>query len=318
MDIVYILKDALESGFIWALLALGVFISFRVLDFADLTVEGSLTFGGAITASLLTNTDSVFFAFPMITIIIAVLGGMLAGLMTGFLHAKLKIPGILAGIISMTALYSINLLVMRGAALYIGNTTTVYAPLEHFLKNVIQINDMQWVKFLTKSLTSFGFVLLASVGIYWFFGTEIGMSVRATGCNQQMARAQGINTNRMIILGLAIANGLVALAGALYVQCYRTSNMDLGKGSIVVGLASIIIGEVLIGKTTFKRWLIAVIVGSILFQAIIGIAIGLGFSANNLKLLQAILIAFILAYPVIKPFIQKCFKRKGGGLHARS
>ena len=165
MDIVYILKDALESGFIWALLALGVFISFRVLDFADLTVEGSLTFGGAITASLLTNTDSVFFAFPMITIIIAVLGGMLAGLMTGFLHAKLKIPGILAGIISMTALYSINLLVMRGAALYIGNTTTVYAPLEHFLKNVIQINDMQWVKFLTKSLTSFGFVLLASVGI---------------------------------------------------------------------------------------------------------------------------------------------------------
>lgn len=312
MDIVYILKNALETGFIWSLLALGVFISYRVLDFADLTVEGSLTFGGAISAALLLQTNIPFLSNPIVTIIFSIAGGMLAGLITGILHTKFQIPGILAGIISMTGLYSINLLVMGGASLYISNTTTVYQPIENLLVNTFNMENMQWVKFLTKSLTSLGIVLFACITIYWFFGTEIGMSIRATGCNQHMARAQGINTHRMIILGLAISNGLVALAGALYVHCYKSSNMDLGRGSIVVGLASIIIGEVLIGKVTFKRWLFAVIIGSILFQAIIGIAILLGFSANNLKLLQAILITFILAFPIIKKWIVK----KRGGRYA--
>lgn len=309
MSIVYILKDALESGFIWGLLALGVFISYRVLDFADLTVEGSLTLGGAIAASLILSPNS-FFSNPFVALIIALIGGMLAGVLTGFLHAKLKIPGILAGIISMTALFSINLLVMGKASLYIGTSTTLYDYFDLFLKNVFHLTNNQWIKFLSKTLTSFIVILVFALIIYYFFGTELGMSVRATGSNQNMARAQGINTNRMIILGLAISNGIVAVAGGLYVQCYRNANMDLGRGSIVIGLASIIIGEVLIGKVTFKRWLIAVITGTVIFQVIIGIALTLGFSANNLKLLQAILIAVILAFPVIKPLFIKVKRRK--------
>lgn len=310
MQIVYILKDALETGFIWALLALGVFISYRVLDFADLTVEGSLTLGGAITAAMLLSGNS-FFSHPIIAILMALLGGMMAGAVTGFLHTKFKIPGILAGIISMTALFSINLLVMGKASLYIGSQPTIYNFLDQLLVNTFNITDMQIVKFVSKTVTSLFVVGIVMLLMYYFFGTEIGMAIRATGCNQMMSRAQGINTNRMIILGLAISNGIVAIAGALYVECFKSANMDLGRGSIVVGLASIIIGEVLIGKTTFKRLLFAVVIGTILFQIIIGVAIALGFSANNLKLLQAILIAFILAFPVIKPLIIKWFRKRG-------
>lgn len=316
MDFVYLLKDALETGLIWSLLALGVFISYRVLDFADLTVEGSLTFGGAISAALLLQTNIPFFSNPIVALIVSLIGGMGAGFITGFLHAKLKIPGILAGIISMTGLYSINLLVMGRSSLYLRNASTIYQPLQQLLVDGLGMDNLMLVMFLTKALTSLGIVLLAILAIYWFFGTELGMSVRATGCNQHMAKAQGINTNKMIILGLAISNGLVALAGALFVQCYKTSNMDMGKGAIVVGLASIIIGEVLIGKVTFKRWLFAVITGSILFQVIIGLAITLGFSANNLKLLQAVLIAVILAYPVLKPWMKRLFSTKRRVHHA--
>ncbi len=303
MAIIYIIKDAIESGFIWALLGLGVFISYRVLDFADLTVEGSLTLGGAISASLILLQNS-FFSNPIVAIIIATIGGMLAGVVTGFLHAKLKIPGILSGIISMTALFSLNLLIMQKNSLYIGTSKTIYDYFDVFFKNVFNITNPELLKFLSKVSASFLIILIVVLIIYYFFGTELGMSIRATGNNQNMARAQGINTNRMIILGLAISNGIVAIAGALYVECYRIANMDLGRGSIVIGLASIIIGEVLIGKVTFKRWLIAVIVGTIIFQIIIGLALLIGFSANNLKLLQAILITFILAFPVLKPLIK--------------
>jgi putative ABC transport system permease protein len=307
MEIVYILKDALEQGFIWALLALGVFISYRVLDFADLTVEGTITMGASIAAAMILSGNP-FLSNPIVAIFVALLGGMAAGAVTGFLHTIFKIPGILAGIISMTALFSINLLVMGKASLYIGTQPSIYDFLDQLLIHTFNITDMQLVRFLSKTITSLFVVLIVILMMYYFFGTEIGMSIRATGSNQMMARAQGINTNRMIILGLAISNGIVAIAGALYVECYKTSNMDLGRGSIVVGLASIIIGEVLIGKVTFKRWLIAVVTGTILFQVIIGVAIGLGFSANNLRLLQAILIALILAFPVIKPAFIKWFK----------
>lgn len=313
MEIVYILKDALEQGFIWALLALGVFISYRVLDFADLSVEGSITLGASIAGAMILS-GIPFLSNPIVAIIIALIGGMLAGAVTGFLHTKLKIPGILAGIITMTGLFSINLLVMGGNSLYLDKDyrkPTIYDFLDKLLVNSFNINNLEIVRFLSKTLTSFFVILIVIIIIYYFFGTEIGMSIRATGSNRMMARAQGINTNRMIILGLAISNGIVAIAGALYVECYKISNMDLGRGSIVVGLASIIIGEVLIGKVTFKRWLIAVVTGTILFQVIIGVAIGLGFSANNLRLLQAILIAVILAFPIIKPMLKKWFEKRG-------
>lgn len=314
MEFLYILKDALESGLIWSLLAIGVFISFRILDFADLTVEGTITLGAAIASSVMMK-EIPFVSSPYVVILLSVLGGALAGSVTGLLHVKCKIPGILAGIISMTALYSINLLIMKGASLYIRDLPTLYNPLEYLFRNIFGITNMEIVKFLTKTVTNLLLNVIVFFGLYWFFGTEIGMAIRATGNNRHMAKAQGIDIDKMIILGLAVSNAIVALSGALYVQSYKTSNMDLGRGTIIVGLASIILGEVLIRKVTFKRWLVSVILGSILFQVIIGVAISLGFSANNLKLLQAMLIAVVLAYPTIRTMVKK-IRKKGGVSHA--
>lgn len=294
-DILYIFKDAIELGLIWGIMSLGIFISFRVLDFADLTSEGTVTLGGAISAALILNNVN-----PLFATLVALIGGMLAGMVTGLLHTKLKIPGILAGIISMTGLYSINLRIMGKASLYLSDMKTIYTLLRKWL------ND----PFISKALTSFIVVLALFLVIYWFFGTEIGMSIRATGMNQRMSRAQGINTNAMIIIGLAISNGLIAVSGALSVQSVKSSNMDIGKGSIVIGLASIIIGESIFGKKSFKSWLISVILGSIIYQALVGVAIFLGINANDLKLLQAILIAIILAIPLFKPYLIKFFKKQ--------
>lgn len=313
MNFLYILKDAFESGLIWSLLAIGVFLSFRLLDFADLTIEGTITLGASIASSLMLK-NSPFFSNYLIAILISILGGALAGAMTGLLHVKFKIPGILAGIISMTALYSINLLIMKGASLYIQNLPTIYGPLEWLLKDVFRLTNQELLKFLTKTITNLIINILVFFSLYWFFGTEVGMSIRATGNNRAMAKSQGIDIDKMIILGLAISNAIVALSGAMYVQSYKTSTMDLGRGTIIVGLASIILGEVLIRRLTFKRWLFSVIIGSILFQIIIGVAIALGFSANNLKLLQAILIAIVLAYPSLKAMLKKWRRKKGGEL----
>ncbi|HHT39055.1 MAG: hypothetical protein RBS76_00230 [Acholeplasmatales bacterium] len=304
MEIIYILKDSLESGLIWSLLALGVFISFRLLDFADLTAEGSIVLGSSLSALFVLQRTLVL-SNPFISLFIAFLGGVIAGVVTAFLHTKLKIPGILAGIISMTGLYSINLLVMGKPSLYLGDLKTIYFPLEFFFTNIIIVKNLEIKMFLTKFLTNLIINSFVFISVYWFFGTELGMAIRATGNNRQMAKTQGINTNKMIIIGLGIANGLIALAGALYAQSYKTSNMDIGRGIIVIGLASIILGEALFKRATFKQWLFAVLIGSILFQILIGVAISLGFSPNNLKLLQAILIALVLANPVIKTTLMK-------------
>lgn len=293
-NIVYILKDATELGLIWSIMALGIFISFRVLDFADLTAEGTVTLGGAIVATLILKDVN-----PVLATFLALVGGMLAGAITGFLHTKLKIPGIIAGIISMTGLYSINLRIMGKASLYLTGEDTIYS----FLRE--KLND----PFLSKALTTLLVVLILFIILYWFFGTEIGMSIRSTGMNQKMSRAQGINTNAMIVLGLAISNGLIAVSGALSVQSMKSSNMDIGKGTIGLGLASIIIGEVIFGKKTFKSWLISVILGSITYQALVGIAVTIGIEANDLKLLQACLIAVILALPVLKPFFRNIISK---------
>lgn len=314
MEILYIILDALESGLIWALLALGVFISFRLLDFADLTAEGSIVLGSSVT-SILILSGSSFFSNPIISLLIAFIAGIIIGIITGFLHTKLKIPAILSGIISMTALYSINLLIMGKPSLYLSDLKTIYFPMEALLIKIQLFKSTQVIKFLTKFLTNLIIILITFFGLYWFFGTELGMSIRATGNNKQMAVSQGINTNLMIILGLGLSNGLIALSGALYSQSYKTSNLDIGRGVIVIGLASIILGEVILKNSSFKKWLISIILGSILFQALIGIAIFIGFSPNNLKLLQAILIALVLASPVLKEIIKKS-TFKGSGLNA--
>ena len=198
---------------------------------------------------------------------------------------------------------------MGKASLYLGDKTTIYVYSSKILTNIFKFPSGEWLSFVSRVVPSFLVILGLFFILYYFFGTEIGMSIRATGSNQNMSRAQGINTDTMIISGLAISNGVVAIAGALYVQAYKTANLDLGKGSIVVGLASIIIGELIIGKKTFKKWLIGVILGSIIFQIITGVALAIGFSANNLKLLQAILIAIILGLPVFKNWLIKKRRR---------
>lgn len=285
-SIKYIFQDAIEVGLIWSIMTLGIFISFRVLEFADLTAEGTITLGSAIAAALIINNVP-----PLVATVVALVGGFIAGAITGILHTKLKIPAILAGIISMTGLYSINLRIMGKSSLYLDDTKkTIYS----FVKTLIE------TPFIAKTLMTLFVVVLIFFILYWFFGTELGMAIRATGMNQKMSRAQGINTNVMIILGLAISNGLIAVSGALISQSTKSANMDVGKGTIVIGLASIIIGEVIFGKRSFKNWLISVILGSIIYQALVGIAIALGLNPNDLKLLQAILIAFILALPLIQ------------------
>lgn len=280
----YIIQDGIQLGLIWSLMTLGIFISFRVLDLADLTAEGTITLGSAITISLIESGMN-----PLVSTLIALVGGFLAGMITGILHTKLKIPAILAGIISMTGLYTINLRIMGKAAIFT-QADTIYSFFRKMINN----------PFFANTITTLIIVVIFFFILYWFFGTEIGMSIRATGMNQKMARAQGINTHVMIILGLAIANALIAMSGALHAQSNKFANMDIGKGTIVIGLASIIIGEVIFGKRSFKNWLISVILGSIIYQALVAIAIALGMDPNDLKLLQAILIAVILALPLIR------------------
>lgn len=296
-----IVKDALEIGLIWSLLALGIFIAFRVLEFADLTAEGAITMGGAIATSLIL-TDIP----PFLATIAAVLGGFIAGIVTGVLHTKLKIPAILSGILTMTALYSINLRILGRSAVHLGDANTIF----FFGRGLI--GDV----FIADTLTTLLVVLIVFFALYWFFGTEVGMSIRATGMNQKMARAQGINTDVMIIFGLAIANALIALCGALNAQSANSANMDVGKGTIVIGLAAIILGEILFGKRSFKNWLIAVILGTIVYEILVGIAIELGLDPNDLKLLQAILIAFILSLPLLKKLRANGRYRKGVENHA--
>jgi len=299
--IVDIIRDSMEIGLIWSLMALGVFISFRVLDFPDLTTEGSITLGSSIVVSLI-----LLKVPPVIATVIAIFGGFVAGVITGIIHTKLKIPTILAGIITMTGLYSINLRVLGKSSEYLGDSKTIYS----YLRSLI--NDAFYAKTLTTLMVVIGVLLI----LYWFFGTEIGISVRATGMNRKMAKAQGVDTDLKIIFGLGIANGLIALCGALFAQSTKSANMDLGKGTIVIGLASIILGEIIFGKRSFKNWLLSVILGSIIYQVLVAVAIELGLHPNDLKLLQAILIAFILSLPLLKKASILRLKKNGDESHA--
>lgn len=290
-QISFIFKDGIEQGLIWSLLAIGVFISYKILDFADLTTEGSMTLGGVIAAVVIINVNNVFLA-----IVLATIAGFIAGTITGILHTKLKIPSILSGIIMLTALYSINLMILQKASVSLFNNTTLYSYLRNIINN----------PFLAKTITSFVIVLVVATGIYFLFGTEIGIGIRATGMNQKMAKVQGINTDRVIIFGLGLANAIIALGGSLLVQSDRQANLEFGRGTIVIGLASIIIGETIFGKRSFKNSLLSVILGSIVFQILRKIAIEVGINHEALKLIEAILIAVILGMPIIK----KALKRK--------
>ena len=276
----------ITQGLLWSLLAIGVFISFRVLDIADLTVEGTFPMGAGISAILLTNGVN-----PFVSVLAAAIGGMLAGAVTGWIHTKLKIPALLAGILTMIALYSVNLHIMGKANISLLRVDTVYS----LLGNLFSTPTM-W----TVAIVGLGVAILSGLVLLWFFGTEIGAALRATGVNPQMIRAQGVNTDTMIVLGLLISNAFVAVSGALIAQSIGFADVGMGIGTIVIGLASVIIGEVLFGVKSLVRSMVAVVLGSIVYRIVIALVLYLGMPPNDLKLFTAVLVAIALSLPTLK------------------
>ncbi len=293
---------AVSQGILWGIMALGVYITFKILDFADMTVDGSFALGGCTCALLIVSGVN-----PLIAVLVATVAGSIAGLLTGVLTTKLKIPGILAGILVQLALYSINLHVLDGPnqPLSRANKTVV-----NWVNNALNLGDVFPVSATSIASLIVGIIYTAVIIaiLYWFFGTEIGSAIRATGDNGAMSRAQGINTDSMQILALMIANGLVALSGALVMQQQRFGDVSMGIGTIVIGLASIIIGEVIFGKRFGFWWsLLGVVFGSIIYRVIIAIVLQMGMKTQDLKLLSAVVVAVALSVPVLK---QKYGKKK--------
>lgn len=289
--------STISLGLLWSVLTLGVYITFRVLNIADLSVEGTFPLGAAVAAALIDKG-----AGPMTAVAAAMAAGMAGGALTGLMHTKLKIPALLAGILSMIGLYSVNLRVMGKANISLLGMDTVYSWME-------KTGMGKEMAVLAVGVVAVGVV---AVAMYWFFGTEKGMSIRATGQNPQMIRAQGVNTHHTILLGLILGNGLVAISGALIAQNNGFADVGMGIGTIVNGLASVIIGEVLFGARSFKNSLVSIILGSIVYRAVIATVLKMGMSPNDLKLLTAVLVAFALSLPLIK---EKWAAMRGGKNH---
>lgn len=317
--------DTISSGIPYAMLALGIFLSYRILDFADLGAEGCFTLGGSVTAVLTLQGLS-----PLLSLVIALCSGLIAGAVTGILHTKLKIPALLSGIITMTALFTINMIIMGISKateeipfnFFTSNTNYVTTTLkDRYYYNLYDLVynswGITWFKPLYAAIIlSLVIISVVVICIYYFYGTEIGMSIRATGMNGIMARAQGVNTDSMIILGLSISNGLIALGGGMTSQVSGSTSTNMGVGVLVIGLASIIIGEAILGRKTFKRNLIAVIIGAFIYYLIISIVINTGLLGTHfLKLLYAILIVAVLVLSQLKK-IRKT--NTGGTLHVKN
>lgn len=280
------LPSPIAQGMIWGIMAIGVYITYKILDLADLTVDGTLGTGGAVLVVLTTNGTNIYLA-----LLIAFIAGCLAGLATGILHTKFGIPAILAGILTQLALYSINLRIMSGRA----NVTISWRNFDLIVSsNMLQI----WRTILVSGI----FVVVIIAALYWFFGTEMGHSIRATGSNQNMARANGINTDTRKIIGLVISNGLVAISGGLLAQFSGSADINMGRGAIVIGLAAVIIGEVIFGKIfkNFALKLLAAVFGSVIYYIVIALVLKLGLDANDLKLFSAIVVALFLGAPYWK------------------
>ena len=277
------LPGAVGQGLIWGIMAIGVYITFRVLDFADLTVDGTLATGGAAMVMSLMAGCNVYLA-----LLIAFVAGCLAGLVTGVLNTAFGIPPILAGILTQLALYSINLRILGKAN----------QPVSGYKYNLI----CSMTKLNQALIVATIFVLVIIALLYWFFGTEIGHAIRATGTNQNMARANGININSTKIIALVLSNGLVALAGGLLAQYQGYADINMGRGAIVIGLAAVIIGEVLFGKIfkNFALKLLAVAIGGIIYYIVMQFVISLGLNTDDLKLLTAAVVAVFLGIPYIK------------------
>ena len=300
MTLVRALPGNVAQGIIWGIMALGVYITFRILDFADLTVDGSLATGGAVAVMLIRGGMN-----PALALVFAFLAGMAAGFVTGILHTAFGIPGILASILTQIGLYSINLGIM-------GKSNQAI--------NVLQYKLVASLRYVTGEGSAFFFLklILGAVAliaiIYWFFGTELGASSRATGCNPQMASAQGINTSFNKVLALMISNGLVGLCGGIYAQYQGAADVNMGRGAIVIGLAAVIIGEVLFGKFASKRklafafTLASVILGAVIYYMVYQFVLWLKMPSEDMKLFSAIVVAIFLAIPYLK---EKRTLRKG-------
>lgn len=298
MDILQSLVNSLPGvagqGLIWGLMAMGVYITYRILDVADLTVDGTLGTGGAVCVLLMVNGVNAWLA-----LLIATIAGMLAGLVTGLFHTKCGIPAILSGILTQLALYSINLRIM-GWGTSAGTQSTLAISVDKY--NLIVSSRYVREPNLSNPLPILLVITAAVIALlWWFFKTESGSALRATGANRQMARAQGINTSRNTVIGLMISNGMVGLAGGLLAQYQGSSSVDMGRGAIVIGLAAVIIGEVLLrGNGKVLRGLIGCTVGAIVYYFVIQIVLRLGLGTNDLKLFTALIVALFLAIPYWK------------------
>jgi len=280
---------ALSQGFLWGIMAIGVYITYRVLNYADLTAEGSFTLGAAVAARLITSGTHD----PLTSTIIAIFAGVLAGLCTGFLHTVLRVPPLLSGILSMTGLYSINLRVMGMSNVPLMRGTDT---LMTWVSRLFGVTDRN----IAAIIVGFTFVLIVILLLKLFFNTELGYVLRATGDNEAMLRAQGVNTNKMKILGLMIGNACVALSGALVFQFQGFADIAMGVGVIVIGIASVIIGEVFFSDKHHHRSLIAVVLGSILYRIIIAFVLGRGIDPHDFRLISALMLVFALSMPLIR------------------
>lgn len=295
------MPSAIAQGLIWGIMAIGIYVTYKILDIADLTVDGSLCTGGATCVILLVNGCPMWLA-----LICSIFVGMLAGLITGILITKLKIPAILAGILTQLALYSINLHIMG-----FGTTSFSKSNLPISVDKYNLIVSSRYVRELSLRnpvIVVILFVAIVIAILYWFFGTELGCSIRATGANQFMARSQGINTDKTKVIGLVISNSLVALTGALLSQYQGFADINMGRGAIVIGLAAVIIGEQIFDKVfkNFALKLFACVLGAIIYYLVIQFVLKLGLSTDDLKMLTAIVVAIFLAIPNLKKGTKSC------------
>lgn len=289
------LPGAVAQGLIWGIMAIGVFITFRILDVADLTVDGSICTGAAVCIMMMLMGCNVW-----VSMIVATIAGLFCGLLTGIFHTVMGIPAILAGILTQLSLYSINLKIMGKANQAINVDKYDLLISLRWVQEMVFGNPLIMVTLI---------VLVLIAVLYWFFGTELGCSIRSTGANPNMSRAQGINTDRNKVLGLMLSNGLVAFSGALLCQYQGFADVNMGRGAIVIGLAAVIIGEAVFSRIfrNFALKLLSVVFGSVIYYVVIQIVIQLGLDANLLKLLSAIVVAIFLAVPYWKG---KYFHRK--------
>ena len=293
------LPGAFGQGLAWGIMAIGVYITYRILDIADLTVDGSLATGGAVAAICISLGMN-----PWLAVLLAILAGMLAGLATGIFHTMCGIPAILSGILTQLALYSLNLRIMA-----IGSEANTKATVALSVDNQDLLLSSRFVRSLelSRNLEEINPIFLLLIimalligGLYWFFGTELGCSLRATGANQNMARAQGINTDSGKVLALVLSNGLVALSGALLAQYQGSATVDMGRGAIVIGLAAVIIGEVVFKKfSNFAAKMVSVTLGAIIYYVVITLVLRLGLESTDLKLLTALVVAAFLTVPYL-------------------